>query len=64
MIEAVGNKYLNDYFKKIKHSLKPGGIAAIQGITIKDELFDHYKNNEVLFKNTFFPEVFAFFKNT
>ena len=55
MIEAVGNKYLNDYFKKIKHSLKPGGIAAIQGITIKDELFDRYKNNEDFIQKYIFP---------
>ena len=55
MIEAVGNKYLNDYFKKIKYSLKPGGIAAIQGITIKDELFDRYKNSEDFIQKYIFP---------
>ena len=55
MIEAVGNKYLNDYFKKIKYSLKPGGVAAIQGITIKDELFDRYKNSEDFIQKYIFP---------
>ncbi len=55
MIEAVGNKYLKDYFKKIKYSLKPGGVAAIQGITIKDELFDRYKNSEDFIQKYIFP---------
>ena len=41
--------------KKIKNSLKPGGIAAIQGITIKDELFDRYKNNEDFIQKYIFP---------
>ena len=46
MIEAVGEKYLYQYFKKIKDSLSLGGLAAIQGIIIKDELFERYRNNE------------------
>ena len=55
MIEAVGDKYLNGYFKKIKDSLKPGGKAAIQGIIIKDELFNRYKNNEDFIQKYIFP---------
>ena len=50
MIEAVGDKYLNNYFKTIKNSLAPSGIAAIQGIIIKDDLFDRYKKAKTLFK--------------
>jgi cyclopropane-fatty-acyl-phospholipid synthase len=45
MIEAVGQKYWNRYFDMLKQSLKPGGNIVIQSITIKDELFDDYKNN-------------------
>ena len=55
MIEAVGDKYLNDYFKIIKNSLKPNGKAAIQGIIIKDDLFERYKNNEDFIQKFIFP---------
>ena len=55
MIEAVGEKYLDQYFKTIKNSLKPQGRAAIQGITIKDELFDRYRNSEDFIQKYIFP---------
>ena len=55
MIEAVGEKYLDQYFKKIKDSLKQGGTAAIQGITIKNELFGRYRNNEDFIQKYIFP---------
>ena len=40
MIEAVGQNYLEGYFKTIKSNLSDGGKAAIQAITIDDRLFD------------------------
>ncbi|MAI97151.1 MAG: SAM-dependent methyltransferase [Rhodobacteraceae bacterium] len=55
MIEAVGEKYLDQYFKKIKSSLKKDGYAAIQGITIKNELFARYKANEDFIQKYIFP---------
>ena len=55
MIEAVGEKYLDQYFRKIKNSLKPGGYAAIQGITIRDDLFDRYRNSEDFIQKYIFP---------
>ncbi|MFL2883273.1 MAG: class I SAM-dependent methyltransferase [Pelagibacteraceae bacterium] len=55
MIEAVGEKYLNQYFKTIRSSLKPGGTAAIQGITIRDDLFDRYRANEDFIQKYIFP---------
>ncbi len=55
MIEAVGNKYLNNYFKTIKNSLKTNGKAAIQGIVIKDDLFDRYKYSEDFIQKYIFP---------
>ena len=55
MIEAVGEKYLDQYFKTIKDSLKKGGQAAIQGITIKDELFDRYRKSEDFIQKYIFP---------
>ena len=45
-LRIVGDKYLDQYFKTIKNSLNEDGIAAIQGITIKNELFDRYRTNE------------------
>ncbi|MAJ85446.1 MAG: SAM-dependent methyltransferase [Candidatus Pelagibacter sp.] len=55
MIEAVGKKYLNNYFSKIKNSLKIHGTSAIQGITISDHLFDRYKSNEDFIQKYIFP---------
>ncbi len=55
MIEAVGEKYLNKYFNTIKNSLKKGGIAAIQGITIRDDLFNRYKSSEDFIQKYIFP---------
>ncbi len=55
MIEAVGEKYLNQYFKKIQNSLKPSGRAAIQGITIRDNLFDRYRADEDFIQKYIFP---------
>ncbi len=55
MIEAVGEKYLDQYFRTIKNSLKQDGCAALQGITIKDELFDRYRTNEDFIQKYIFP---------
>ena len=55
MIEAVGEKYLNQYFQTIKKSLNNGGLAAIQGITIKDDLFERYRMNEDFIQKYIFP---------
>ncbi len=55
MIEAVGEKYLDQYFWTIKNSLKFNGYAAIQGITIKDNLFDRYRNEEDFIQKYIFP---------
>ena len=55
MIEAVGEKYLNQYFQTIKRSLNNGGLAAIQGITIKDDLFERYRTNEDFIQKYIFP---------
>ena len=55
MIEAVGEKYLDKYFNTIKKSLNTGGLAAIQGITINDDLFDRYRVNEDFIQKYIFP---------
>jgi len=55
MIEAVGEKYLDKYFNTIKNSLKDNGTAAIQGITIRDDLFDRYRGSEDFIQKYIFP---------
>ena len=55
MIEAVGEKYLNDYFNIIKENLNPGGRGAIQAIVIKDELYSRYKSKEDFIQKYIFP---------
>ena len=55
MIEAVGEKYLDQYFRTIKKSLKDEGQAAIQGIIIKDNLFERYRKNEDFIQKYIFP---------
>ena len=42
MIEAVGKEYLPSYFEMIRDSLKPGGRAVIQAITISDDRYEQY----------------------
>jgi cyclopropane-fatty-acyl-phospholipid synthase len=55
MIEAVGEDYLNKYFETIKKSLTKNGSAAIQGITIRDDLFERYKTSEDFIQKYIFP---------
>ena len=55
MIEAVGEKYLNKYFETIKRSLNENGSAAIQGIIIRDDLFDRYRSSEDFIQKYIFP---------
>ena len=55
MIEAVGEKYLNNYFKSIKENLAPGGTAAIQSIVINDSLYDRYRAKEDFIQKFIFP---------
>ena len=55
MIEAVGKNYLKSYFETIKDNLQNDGTAAIQAITIDDELFDRYKTKEDFIQKYIFP---------
>ncbi len=55
MIEAVGQRYLESYFKTIKNNLSTNGSAAIQAITIDDTLFDRYKNKQDFIQKYIFP---------
>ena len=55
MIEAVGKNYLPSYFQTIKSNLSENGKAAIQAITIKDDLFERYKSKQDFIQRYIFP---------
>ena len=55
MIEAVGENYLESYFKKIKENLFNNGKAAIQAITIDDNLYERYKTKQDFIQKYIFP---------
>lgn len=55
MYEAVGEEYWPGYFKTLHDVLKPGGIAAIQGITISPKIFDEYRNKRDFIQKYIFP---------
>ena len=63
MIEAVGQNYLESYFKTIKNNLSSNGRAAIQAITIDDSLFDRYRNKKDFIQKYIFPGGFLPSKN-
>jgi len=45
MVEAVGQDYWPSYLGAISRLLKPGGRAALQLISIRDDLFESYAAN-------------------
>ncbi|WP_439640137.1 class I SAM-dependent methyltransferase [Nevskia sp.] len=55
MYEAVGEEYWPGYFAAISKALKPGGIAAIQGITINPAIFDNYRTKRDFIQKYIFP---------
>ena len=55
MIEAVGQNYLKNYFKKIKENLIHNGKVGIQAITIDDSLYDRYRKKKDFIQKYIFP---------
>lgn len=55
MVEALGREYWPAFMDCIAHNLKPGGRAAIQFISIRDELFDHYARSADFIQTYIFP---------
>jgi hypothetical protein len=55
MFEAVGEEYWPTYFNKIREVLAPGGRAGLQIITIRDELFAHYRLRADFIQKYVFP---------
>jgi cyclopropane-fatty-acyl-phospholipid synthase len=55
MFEAVGEQYWPVYFDKIGQSLKEGGKAALQIITISEHEFPKYRNTPDFIQRYIFP---------
>ena len=55
MIEAVGEKNWPHYFQKLWDSLKPGGVALLQAITIGEEHFEVYRREPDFIQRYIFP---------
>lgn len=55
MYEAVGEEFWPGYFGTIAGALKPGGRAAIQGITINPAMFEHYRTKRDFVQKYIFP---------
>jgi len=55
MIEAVGHKYLPDFFKQCEHLLKPEGKMLIQAITIADQKYTQYARSVDFIQRYIFP---------
>jgi cyclopropane-fatty-acyl-phospholipid synthase len=55
MIEAVGEPHWPAYFRTLYDRLKPGGIAAIQGITISEANYDAYRSGVDFIQRYIFP---------
>lgn len=55
MFEAVGEAYWNDYFQVVARSLRPGGTAAFQIITIDETFFPRYRSEVDFIRHYIFP---------
>lgn len=69
MIEAVGKQYLRSYIEKCQSLLRPGGLMAIQAITIADQRYDYYSDNvdfiqKYIFPGGFLPSITALTQTT
>ena len=55
MVEAVGREYWREYLAVIARSLRPGGRAALQLITIDDAIFAEYASGVDFIQQYVFP---------
>jgi cyclopropane-fatty-acyl-phospholipid synthase len=55
MLEAVGHKFLDVYFKKCNELLKKNGILALQVITCPDSRYDRLRNGVDWIQKHIFP---------
>jgi cyclopropane-fatty-acyl-phospholipid synthase len=55
MLEAVGDKYLDVYFKKCNELLKSNGLLALQVITSPDSRYEEFKKGVDFIQKHVFP---------
>ena len=55
MIEAVGHKFMAEFFAKCNSLLKDSGLMLIQAITILDARYEHYRSNVDFIQRYIFP---------
>ena len=55
MVEALGREYWPNYMDCVARNLKPGGRAAIQYISMRDDLFDAYAQSADFIQAYIFP---------
>ena len=56
MLEAVGHEHLNSFFTCVERYLKPGGLAAVQVITLPDDRYKAYcETNSDFIRTYIFP---------
>jgi cyclopropane-fatty-acyl-phospholipid synthase len=55
MVDAVGERYWNTYFKAVHDMVRPGGRACIQGITIANDRFEQYRSTSDFIQQYIFP---------
>lgn len=64
MIEAVGERMFDTYFRQCNRLLKPNGAFLLQAITMPDHRYDHYRRrvdfiNRYIFPGGFLPSISA-----
>jgi len=55
MFEAVGEEHWPSYFRVVRDRLKPGGVAALQIITVEDGRFEQYRGQVDFIQMYIFP---------
>ena len=55
MFEAVGREYWMEYFHKLQSTLKRGGTAVLQVITIFEDRYENYLNKPDFIQKYIFP---------
>jgi cyclopropane-fatty-acyl-phospholipid synthase len=55
MLEAVGHKYFEKFFECCDRLLKPGGVMALQFISIPDRRYDQYRKGHDWIRKHIFP---------
>jgi len=58
MVEAVGHDYLDGYFRAIDRLVRPGGLIALQAITIEDRRYRDAVRSVDFIKKHIFPGSF------